>query len=137
MGKTQKQPLRLRTKSTRDSISSRDGVRLFVTRYWPRKHKREECDVFMPSLAPSQKLLKQFQSGKITWAAFRVAYRREMLKGYKPEAPLNTDRTNSGQRYTLRLLKRLSETQTITLICDCDPDEEHCHRHLLRALIEK
>jgi uncharacterized protein YeaO (DUF488 family) len=127
----------IRTKSTSDPISSRDGLRLFVTRYWPRGHKRQECDEWIPSLAPSQKLLKQFDSGKISWAEFKSAYREEMLHGYKPEAPMNERMRNSGQKYFIRLLRRLSEDRTITLICTCPPDQERCHRHLLRALIEK
>lgn len=127
----------IRTKSTRDPISKRDGLRLFVTRYWPRGHTKDECDASLPSLAPSQKLLKQFQSEQITWAAFRTAYRKEMLKGYKSEKPLNTNRSNGGQKYLIRLLSRLSEDQTITLICDCPANELHCHRHLLKTLIEK
>lgn len=127
----------IRTKSTNDPISKRDGLRLFITRYWPRGHNKEECDAFIPSLAPSQRLLKKIQSEQITWAAFRTAYHKEMKKGYKSEKPLNTDRSNGGQRYFIRFLKRLSQDQTITLICDCEPDEPHCHRNLLKALIEK
>jgi len=38
----------IKTKSTGDPISSRDGLRLFVTRYWRRGHRREGCDEWIP-----------------------------------------------------------------------------------------
>ena len=125
------------TKSTEDPISRRDGLRLFVTRYWPRGHCREECDEWLPSLAPSERLLKHLQAGTITWAVFSREYRKEMLKGYGSESATNPRMKNSGQNYFLRLLKKLAETRTITLICTCGSDAERCHRHLLKALLEK
>jgi uncharacterized protein YeaO (DUF488 family) len=42
---------------------------------------------------------------------------------------------NHGQKFTLRLLRRLSEKQNVTLMCHCAEEERHCHRHLLRDLI--
>jgi uncharacterized protein YeaO (DUF488 family) len=124
-----------RTKSVADPISKKDGLRLFVTRYWPQGHSRDECDEWIPSVAPSQRLLKQFQHGKIEWSEFRAAYTKEIMKGYHNESALNPKMRNSGQKYFLKLLRHLGQTQTITLICTCAPDEEHCHRHILRDLL--
>jgi hypothetical protein len=42
-----------------------------------------------------------------------------------------------GQKFTLRLLQHLAKRQTVTLLCHCAEDEKHCHRHLLKALLEK
>lgn len=61
----------IKTKSTEDPASSWDGLRLFVTRYWPRGHRRDECDEWILSLAPSETLLHRFQSGEIDWKKFR------------------------------------------------------------------
>jgi uncharacterized protein YeaO (DUF488 family) len=44
---------------------------------------------------------------------------------------------NHGQKFTLRLLQHLARKQTVTLLCHCAEDELHCHRHLLKALLEK
>jgi uncharacterized protein YeaO (DUF488 family) len=44
---------------------------------------------------------------------------------------------NHGQKFTLRLLQRLAKKQNLTLLCHCTEDERHCHRHLLKALLEK
>lgn len=126
----------VRTKSAQEKPSKQDGVRLYVTRFWPRGHGRDECDAWLPNFAPSEKLLRAFLSDKITWAAFSKQYKAQMLKGYGDEGEQNTHMRNSGQKHGLKLLKLLAKDQTVTLICSCAPDEKHCHRHLLQALLE-
>ena len=73
----------------------------------------------------------------MTWTAFAREYRKEMFQGYGSELTKNPRMRNSGQKYFLRFLKTLAEERTITLICTCDPDAEHCHRHILKALLER
>ena len=43
---------------------------------------------------------------------------------------------NYGQKFTLRLIKRLAKRQPITLLCHCGDEVECCHRYLLKELIE-
>lgn len=126
----------IHTKSAAEVTARQDGLRLYVTRYWPRGHGREECDEWLPNLAPSEKLLRAFQSGQITWPDFQKRYRNEMLKGLADETGANPRMKNVGQKYVIRLLKRLAEQQTVTLICSCPPEEAQCHRHVLKKLIE-
>jgi uncharacterized protein YeaO (DUF488 family) len=44
---------------------------------------------------------------------------------------------NHGQKFTLRLVGELARRGNVTLLCHCAENEAHCHRHLLRALIER
>ena len=44
---------------------------------------------------------------------------------------------NHGQKFTLRLLKRLAEKGTVTVMCHCAEDEQHCHRHELQKRITR
>lgn len=125
----------IHTKSAEEQSSRRDGLRLYVTRYWPRGHGREECDAWLPNLAPSEKLLRTFQAGTITWSTFSREYKAEMTKGYGDEAGKNARMKNAGQKHALKLLKLMAQKQTITLICSCAANEKHCHRHLLQALL--
>lgn len=125
----------VKTKSTEDPASPRDGIRIFVTRYWPRGHRREECDEWIPSLAPSEALLKQFQNKEVTWNAFEREYKNEMLKGFCDESARNSRVRNSGQKYFLRMLKKIAEDKAITLICSCPPEAKQCHRYLLQNLL--
>lgn len=127
----------IRTKSTEEPASARDGLRIFITRYWPRGHSREECDEWIPSLAPSESLLHQIQNDEIDWKQFASEYKNEMLKGYGDESGHNERMRNSGQKYFLRMLKKIAEGKTITLLCTCPPDAEYCHRHILQNLLEK
>jgi len=127
----------LRTKSVHSPIDrKRDGLRLLVTRYQGRYMRRSRFDVWMPSLAPSERLLKRGQSGSITWAQFAREYRAELLMDGPIDSRSATIK-NHGQKFTLRLLARLARRQNVTLMCHCDDDQEHCHRHVLRAMIER
>jgi len=42
---------------------------------------------------------------------------------------------NHGQKFTLRLLQQLATRGPITLLCHCAEDEDHCHRHVLAAVL--
>ena len=44
---------------------------------------------------------------------------------------------NRGQKFTLRLLRKLAQARDITLMCQCAEDQPHCHRFLLQDLIRK
>jgi len=127
----------LRTRSVHSPIDrKRDGLRLLVTRFQGRYMRRNRFDVWMPSLAPSERLLKRGQTGSITWAQFAREYRAELLM----DGPIDSRSAsikNHGQKFTLRLLARLARRQDVTLMCHCDEDQERCHRHVLRAMIER
>ncbi len=43
---------------------------------------------------------------------------------------------NHGQKFTLSLLQYLATSRTVTLLCHCVEDEAHCHRHLLKKVLE-
>jgi uncharacterized protein YeaO (DUF488 family) len=126
----------IKTKSAQDPIEKDDGLRLYVTRYWPRGHGRKECDEWLPCLGPSEKLLKQFLAHGITWPAFAREYKKEMTQGLADESHKNPRLKNAGQKYVIRLLHHLSKQSTLTLICSCPPEAEHCHRHLLKKLVQ-
>lgn len=128
--------LMLRTASIHTPPTAEDGWRLLVTRFRGRGVARTLCDVWMANLGPSERLLRTYQLGRMSWTEFGRRYRTEMLQ------PGGADRgnvviKNHGQKFTLRLLRRLAETENVTLLCHCAEDERHCHRHLLRELILK
>jgi uncharacterized protein YeaO (DUF488 family) len=88
----------------------------------------------MASLGPSERLLRRFQSGSLSWAAFSRGYRAEL---FMPAAidSRNKNIKNHGQKFSLRLIKHLARVDDVTLLCHCEDGEEHCHRHILRRLI--
>ena len=93
-------------------------------------------DVWMPSLGPSERLLRNVQAGGLSWPQFLREYRRELFMDGPIDARSQSIK-NHGQKFTLRLLKQLARKGNVTLLCHCAEDEQHCHRHLLRALIAR
>jgi uncharacterized protein YeaO (DUF488 family) len=125
------------TKSIIEPIEKkRDGLRILASRFRGHGVSKSQYDVWMANLGPSDPLLRKFLDGVISWLQFRTQYRQEMLHGLGYEEP-NRKLRNSGQKFTLRLLNRLAEKQTITVLCHCAKEEAHCHRHVLKELIDR
>jgi len=125
----------LRTKSVWSPINRQaDGLRILATRFRGRRMPSNRYDVWMPSLGPSERLLKAALAGRISWAEFARGYRAEMFM----DGPIDLRSRsikNHGQKFTLRLIKRLARSGHVTLLCHCAEDQDRCHRHVLRKLI--
>jgi uncharacterized protein YeaO (DUF488 family) len=127
--------LMVRTKSVWSPIDpATDGLRILATRFRGRGMSASLYDVWMPSLAPSERLLRQIQAGGITWARFLREYRAELFMEGPIDARSRTIK-NHGQKFTLRLIKQLAGRGPVTVMCLCDEDQPHCHRHELRKVI--
>jgi uncharacterized protein YeaO (DUF488 family) len=124
----------LKTKSIRTPIDRADGLRILVARFRGHRVPVSRYDVWMPSLGPSEQTLRAFQKGVMSWARFGKQYRAELFLDGPIDRRSRTIK-NHGQKFTLRLIQRLSKQGNVTLLCHCAEDEGHCHRHLLRALI--
>ena len=85
---------------------------------------RDFYDVWLPDLAPSEKLVALAQESRDarTWKAFERRYRAEMKR---PEAAR-----------LLALLAALSRDTALSVGCYCE-DETHCHRSILRELLRE
>jgi uncharacterized protein YeaO (DUF488 family) len=107
-----------------------EGLRIGTVRRPPRGVPRSEFasrnyyDVWLPNLAPSDQLVKAAQSAKneADWRTFVKRYRSEMSR---PE--------NSR---VLDLLAALSHQTNFSVGCYCK-DEQHCHRSVLRQLLDE
>ena len=127
----------LKTKSVYSPIDREgDGLRILATRFRGRGLHKSRYDVWMANLGPSESLRRLFgDQEQISWAEFRRRYRAELFADGPVDRQCKTIK-NHGQKFTLRLLKKLSRGgQDITLLCHCDEDEPCCHRHVLRDLI--
>ena len=127
----------LLTKSVHSPIDRRrDGLRILAARFRGRGLSVSRYDVWMPSLGPSERLLRQVLASEISWPRFLREYRAELFMDGPVDAR-SASIKNHGQKFTLRLLARLAKRQNVTLMCHCDEDTEFCHRYELRALIER
>ena len=127
----------LRTRSVSSPIDRQaDGLRLLVTRFRGRGLPANRYDVWMPSLGPSEALVRKYLSGGMTWPSFAREYRRELFLGGDVDKRNRTIK-NHGEKFTLRLLAELARRGPVTLLCHCAEDTAECHRHELRRLVEK
>jgi uncharacterized protein YeaO (DUF488 family) len=117
----------IRTRRWNDKRKKGDGFRLLICRYRPRALRKEDetWDQWWPQFGPSKELHAAFYGKKgppITWEEYRTRYLQEM----QAQAELIDE-----------LAALVREGKTITLLCSsaCE-DESHCHRSLLRQLIE-
>jgi uncharacterized protein YeaO (DUF488 family) len=126
-----------KTKSVHSKIEpAKDGLRILAARGRGRGLARDRFDVWMANLGPSEELRDAILAGRISWPEYRRRYLNELRES--PAIDRRNKRIkNHGQKFTLRLLQHLARTRTVTLLCHCAEDEQHCHRHLLKALLEK
>jgi uncharacterized protein YeaO (DUF488 family) len=124
----------LLTKSVSSPIGRNDGLRILAARFRGRGLAADRYDVWMPSLGPSEQLLRQVLAGTLAWPKFLKAYRDELFTDGRVDSRNRTIK-NHGQKFALRLIKRLAEEQNVTLMCHCAEDAPQCHRYELLKLI--
>jgi uncharacterized protein YeaO (DUF488 family) len=126
----------IRTKSVWSPIDRRrDGLRILAARFRGRGLSPNRYDVWMPSLGPSERLLRAVQAGRIGWRDFLREYRRELFMDGPVDARSRSIK-NHGQKFTLRLIQQLGRRRPVTLMCHCAEHEPRCHRHELRRVIQ-
>ena len=96
-----------------------EGVKLLVTRLYPRGISRVHFDRWLPTLAPSQELLADWKHRLITWDEYTERFRQEILGSVEALA-------------ALRHIIELAEARDVYLICW--EKEPPCHRFLLLDL---
>ena len=107
-----------------------EGLRIGTVRRPPRGVPKSEYaardfyDVWLPNLSPTPELVAEAQAAQDekSWAAFRRKFRAEMKQ---PEAS-----------HLLDTLAALSKQTDFAIGCYC-PDEAHCHRSVLRELLQE
>jgi uncharacterized protein YeaO (DUF488 family) len=118
----------IKTKRWNDLREPDDGYRLLICRYRPRGVRKadETWDAWCQDLGPSRELHADFYGKRgrpIGWPEYRQRYLKEMQ--------------NQQSRIT-ELAQRVAAGEKITLLCSSAcVDPNHCHRTLLKALIEE
>jgi uncharacterized protein YeaO (DUF488 family) len=110
--------------------AAEEGLRIGTVRRPPRGVPKRKFasenwyDVWFPNLAPSVPVMKLAQAAKTPahWATFKRKYRSEM--------------SEPGNAHTIELLAKLSHQTNFSVGCYCE-DEAHCHRSVLRELLQE
>ncbi|MBI5491599.1 MAG: DUF488 family protein [Deltaproteobacteria bacterium] len=115
----------VKTKSIYDAPSKDDGLRVLVTRYWPRGVRKDEQDFWIRDLGPGPALIKAWKSGAITWNEFRRSYLDEYGASEKKTA-----------LKSLKDIIKATKGRDVTLLCTCR-EEGNCHRGLLKDMVKR
>ena len=84
----------LKTKCVNTAIDrEEDGLRILVTRFRGRGMRTSRYDVWMPSLGPSEKLLRSYPTK--TWAQFGREYKQELFMDGRPHRLTKQDHQES------------------------------------------
>jgi uncharacterized protein YeaO (DUF488 family) len=114
----------VRTKSIfQPREEAEDGLRVLITRYYPRGVKKEHFDEWVKDLSPSRELLFKYNEGKLDWSEFEASFLSEI-------------RNNNDSLNAIDALRKASRSIDITLLC-YEKDGQPCHRYLVKDLIEK
>jgi uncharacterized protein YeaO (DUF488 family) len=132
----QDQETMVKTKSVHSPIEREDGLRVLAARGRGRGLSADRFDVWMANLGPSEELRDAILAGRISWSEYSRRYLKELREPGGVDAR-NKRIKNHGQKFTLRLLQHLAKRQTVTLLCHCAEEERHCHRHLLKAVLDR
>ncbi len=105
----------MRTKSINKPKAKIDGLRICVMR---RIRPEYRFDIWIPKLAPSEKLLKRYViQKKITWKKFSQLYTREVL-------------SKKQVKEIIKALVFMSQSSRMTLLCG-ENSAKRCHRSLI------
>jgi uncharacterized protein YeaO (DUF488 family) len=118
----------VKTKSVKDPVEEADGKRILVMRGWARPYSKVGLQVAgegqcRRDLAPSRQLLDDWNNRKVTgltWEVYVSRYTKEM----------------ASQQDAIAALAEEARNSTITLLCQEEEGDLHCHRHLLKKMIE-
>ena len=110
----------VQTKRVYDPPTPADGERVLVMRFWPRGIRKDHIDRWERDLSPPPELIRGWKRGVLSWAQFAARYQEVM----------------QTQQQKIASLAEHSEQRALTLLCGCR-DEKHCHRSLLRDMIQE
>lgn len=112
----------IKTKSIFQPAEEEDGLRILITRFYPRGVKKDHFDLWLRELSPSADLLMNYKEGRIAWDDFITVLKKELYH--------NTDSWE-----TINVLNNDSKNVNITLLC-YERSHTRCHRHIVRDIIE-
>jgi uncharacterized protein YeaO (DUF488 family) len=126
-----------KAKSIRSLVEPRkDGLRILATRGRGRCLPKDRYDIWMANLGPSEQLRNEFLAGKSRGPNTATDTARNCVRAARSIAATRESRI-MARNSTLRLLQHLVQNQIVTLLCHCAEDEQHCHRHPLKTLLER
>ncbi|WP_338598575.1 DUF488 domain-containing protein [Sulfolobus tengchongensis] len=73
----------IKVKRVYEPIERDDGIRVLVDRLWPRGIRKDQIDLWLRDLAPSEELRKWYNHDESKWEEFKRKYFEELSKNPK------------------------------------------------------
>jgi len=115
--------LTIQTKSIYEDKTISDGVRILITRFYPRGVKKDRFNLWIRGASPTADLLKKYRKGQISWAEFSKRFRMQLVSLEESKAAIDR-------------IVELSKSADVTLLC-YEKEGENCHRNLVKSRVEK
>jgi uncharacterized protein YeaO (DUF488 family) len=112
----------LKTKSIYEVKEKADGLRVLITRYYPRGVKKTHFDLWMRGASPEAALLKRYRNEELDWKAFSIEFKKQL-------------RTLPDSKKAIQELVELSRETDVTLLC-YEREGLNCHRYLVKVAVE-
>jgi uncharacterized protein YeaO (DUF488 family) len=112
----------VKTKSIYEPAEEEDGIRVLITRYYPRGVKKSHFDYWLRELSPSKELLFSYKEDKTSWSEFKINLLSEI-------------KDNKDSLDAIYALNNYSQFDNVTLLC-YEKAGNPCHRYLIRDLVD-
>ena len=112
----------IRIANVNDLPGPEEGLRVLVTRKWPRGIPKDAIDLWVKDLGGTPDLLKEYKKGKISQAGFQARYMAETSEPGRQELILD-------------LQRRAMNGKQLIVMCDFE-EEEGSVRQMLKEVLE-
>jgi len=75
----------IKVKRVYEPLEKDDGIRILVDRLWPRGIRRDQVDVWLKDVAPSDELRRWYNHEPDKWEEFKKRYFEELSRNPKVE----------------------------------------------------
>ncbi|MHB8568104.1 MAG: DUF488 domain-containing protein [Nitrososphaerales archaeon] len=113
----------VKTKSIYEKREDSDGIRVLVSRFYPRGVKRSHFDSWIRDASPEANLLKDYRNKLINWRVFSTKFRRQL-------------KSSQSSKEAIERIAKWSKSETVTLLC-YEKEGEKCHRHIVKSIVDR
>jgi uncharacterized protein YeaO (DUF488 family) len=117
----------IKTKSVYDPVDlESDEFRILIMRKWPREigYKKYSIHKWSKELGTSRQLLDKWDRSEIAWGDYVTQYSADQL--WSVAAEIETES-----------IAKMSIHKTVTLLCKERENDPHCHRHILKNIVNR
>ncbi|MEP6577027.1 MAG: DUF488 family protein [Nitrososphaerota archaeon] len=117
----------IKTKCVYDPVDlESDRFRILIMRKWPRGigYKKHSIHKWSKELGPSRQLLDKWNRNEIAWGDYVKQYSAEHI-------------CSVAAKIETESIAKMSIHKTVTLLCKERENDPHCHRQILKNIVNR